>query len=53
MLEKRWPVRSRLEGCFGFGYYAGSQGVLDFVGAIVAGVLGLDQACPGHLADSL
>ena len=53
MLEKRWPARSRLEGCFGFGYCAGSQGVLDFVGSIVADVLGLDQACLGHLADSL
>lgn len=53
MLEKRWSARSRLEGCFGFGYCAGSQEVLDFVGPIVAGVLGLDQACLGHLADSL
>ena len=53
MWEKHWPARSRLEGCFGFGYCAGSQGVLDFVGPTVADVLGLDQACLGRLADSL
>ena len=53
MLEKRWSARSRLEGCFGFGYCAGSQEDLDFVGPIVAGVSGLDQAYLGHLADSL
>ena len=53
MLEKRWPARSQLEGCFGFEFGAESQGVLDFVGPIAADVLGVDQACLDHLADSL
>ena len=53
MLEKRWPARSPLEGCFGFGFCAGSQGVLNFVGPIAADVLGFDQAYLDHLADSL
>ena len=53
MLEKHWPATSQLEGCFGFGYCAGSRAVLDSVGPIAADVLGLDQAYPGHLADSL
>ena len=53
MLEKRWPARSQLEGCFGFGFCAGSQGALDFVEPIAADVLGVDRACLDHLADSL